>query len=271
MSESVPTPGLPPWVVLHVPHDAKDIPADVRSQFCVGDEELEAELLRMTDHLTHRLYADGLAGATVVRAPVSRLVVDAERFASDADEPMAARGMGVVYTATSDGKPLRRPIRADERQALLDRHYHPHHARLEAAVAAALDGHGRCLILDCHSFPNKALPYERADPAAIRPEICIGTDDFHTDAALAHAFRRAFEARGWTVATNTPFGGAIVPTAFYRKDQRVSSIMLEVNRRLYLDESDASPLPGFAWFAEQLRTACRAAIASWRIARDEGH
>jgi hypothetical protein len=39
--------------------------------------------------------------------PVSRLVVDPERFVDDATEPMAACGMGVIYTQTSQRMPLR--------------------------------------------------------------------------------------------------------------------------------------------------------------------
>ena len=39
--------------------------------------------------------------------PVSRLVVDPERFLYDAHEPMAARGMGAVYEQTADLRPLR--------------------------------------------------------------------------------------------------------------------------------------------------------------------
>jgi len=86
----------PPWVVLHVPHDSTAVPADVREQFLLDDVEMGRELVRMTDHHTRAIFADPRSDAAVVRSPVSRLVVDVERFPDDADEPMAARGMGVV-------------------------------------------------------------------------------------------------------------------------------------------------------------------------------
>jgi hypothetical protein len=48
-------------------------------------ELLEAlEVLRMTDHLTDELVATALSTAQRVRFPVSRLVLDPERFAMDA-------------------------------------------------------------------------------------------------------------------------------------------------------------------------------------------
>jgi N-formylglutamate deformylase len=52
---------------------------------------------------------------------VSRLVVDPERFTDDAREPMARKGMGVIYTRTASGEPLRRPPSDDERQRTCSR------------------------------------------------------------------------------------------------------------------------------------------------------
>lgn len=119
----------------------------------------------------------------MIRVSVSRLVVDVERFVDDADEPMAARGMGVIYTRTADGSPLRRDLSAQERQALLDRWYWPHHQRLEQAVDQTLAEHGRCLVIDSHSFPASPLPYE-PDQSPDRSEICLGSDEYHTPAEL---------------------------------------------------------------------------------------
>ena len=42
---------------------------------------------------------------------------------------------------------------------------------------------------------------------------------------------------GYTVAVNHPFSGALVPSQFHRRDKRVQSAMIEVNRSLYMDES----------------------------------
>ena len=253
---------LPPWVVLHIPHDSTDIPDQVRTQFLLSDSDLQLELQRMTDHSTHALFAEPQSDATVIRAPVSRLVVDVERFADDAQEPMAARGMGAVYEVTSHLAPLSRRLSSEERETLMRDWYHPHHGRLEAAVTSAVDRYNRCLVIDGHSFPSLALPYEFADPAATRPDICIGTDAFHTSGNLASAFAEAFQREGWSVSLNEPFAGALVPRSRYRQDPQVHAVMVEVNRRLYLHELDATPLPTFATVAERVRNCCVAAIAA---------
>jgi N-formylglutamate amidohydrolase len=169
----------------------------------------------------------------VLRAGISRLVVDVERFEEDAHEPMAARGMGAICSVTSSLKPLRRRLHAVEREALMQTCYRPHHACacVEAAVSAAIDLHERCLVTDCHSFPCVALPCELADPDDARPDIGIGSDDFHTSAEAAGAFVESFRREGWRVSLNEPFAGALVPQSRYRQDHRVHAIMVEINRR----------------------------------------
>lgn len=219
--------------VLHIPHVATAIPPDARAGILLEDASLAGELLRMTDWFTDELFE--LDGATRVVHPVSRLVVDPERFEDDALESMAARGMGVIYTRTSEGQPLREPPDAAARGQLIDAWYRPHHAALADAVDASLQRHGQALVLDCHSFASVPLPHE-PDQSSDRPAICIGTDPFHTPQWLAAAAMHAFEREGFSVALDMPFAGALVPTAHHRRDPRVLALMIEVNRGLYMDE-----------------------------------
>ena len=117
-------------------------------------------------------------------------------------------------------------------------------------------------MIDCHSFPSAALPYEMADPSKARPDICIGTDGLHTGERLAAAFSTAFQLEGWSVSLNDPFPGALVPASRYRKDRRVEAVMVEVNRRLYLREDDATPLPDFPETAGRIRRCCQIALST---------
>jgi len=205
----------------------------------------------MTDHYTNKLFdVPGLSGTRVV-FPVSRLVLDPERFADDAREPMAAKGMGVVYEKTADLEPLRKKPSSEERKALIDRYYHPHHQRLAWAVEQALPLFGCSLIIDCHSFPSVPLPYED-DQDPDQPEICIGTDSFHTPGRLAAEAAAIFEGAGFRVALNRPFSGTLVPMKYYRREPAVSSIMIELNRGLYMDEKAGVPLPQFEILRQRL-------------------
>ena len=223
-------------VLLHVPHSSQIIPADVRTRLLLSDADLQRELLLMTDQHTEALFACVLErGGVALVNRLSRLVVVPERFPDDEQEPMARVGMGVVYSRTHDGRPLRYEDRA-ERERLLDRYFHPYAAAATGAVDALLARFGRCLILDGHSFPSRPLPCEPSH-APDRPELCVGTDETHTPETLVGAIETACRACGTTTRRNSPFAGTYVPLAFLRRDRRVSSVMIEVRRDTYMDES----------------------------------
>ena len=68
------------------------------------------------------------------------------------------------------------------------------------------------------------------------PIFCIGTDDFHTPEELVERVEKELESYGYSTARDQPFSGTIVPMKHYRKDQRVQSLMIEINSWLYLRE-----------------------------------
>jgi N-formylglutamate deformylase len=224
-------------VIFHIPHASTHIPGQCRAALLLSDAQLDAELLAMTDHFTDVLFSEfcGEHDQCVV-APVSRLIVDMERFSDDEQESMAEKGMGVIYTRTAGGRELRQLPSPTERASLLERYYWPHHEALSRAVAAELDRSGRSLILDCHSFPSRPLPYE-FDQSPVRPDFCIGTDTFHTPALLIALLQQQLMDLGHSVAVNAPFAGTMVPAEYYQQEPAVISVMLEINRGLYMDES----------------------------------
>jgi N-formylglutamate amidohydrolase len=205
--------------------------------------------MAMTDWFTDELF--DLPGANRIVFPVSRLVVDPERFLDDSMEIMAERGMGAVYTCTSQGKELRPESNQESRLNLIDRFYVPHHGALTKAVDDLLDAEPWCLVLDCHSFPSRPLPYE-PDQGPDRPEICLGTDPFHTPPWLAEGALESFTDLGFSAVFNRPFAGALVPGRHFQSDARVLALMIEVNRSIYMDETSGRRLPSFGLLRTRL-------------------
>ncbi|MEV3869725.1 N-formylglutamate amidohydrolase [Streptomyces sp. NPDC049906] len=237
-------PGAPSSpVVLHVPHSSRAVPPDVRADLLLDDAELARELDRITDAHTARIAARAVAaGAT---APwrfvngLSRLVVDPERFPDEREE-MASVGMGAVYTRTTHRAALR--AEGFDPAPLLDRYFHPYAEAMRAAVADRLAATGRAVIIDVHSYPTAALPYELHGDGR-RPPVCLGTDAFHTPDALTALAGTAFAGFGGC-GLNSPFAGTYVPMAHYGRDARVSALMVEIRRDLYMTEPGGAPGPG---------------------------
>lgn len=229
-----------PRFIFHVPHASRVIPDAMRTSFVLDDKELDRELDLLTDHYTDDLFdLDGVEHVKIV-FPISRLCVDPERFCDDSQEPMAAKGMGVLYERTAGGNQLRSVPSEHQRRTHLAKYYVPHHAALEKAVQQALDVHGNAWIIDCHSYPNIPLPPD-LDQSRPRPDLCIGTDPYHTPAIAIDACMSFFRNANMSVALNRPYQGTIVPLSMYQQDRRVYSIMIEVNRRLCV-QSDPDDL-----------------------------
>ena len=164
---------VPPWYVVHVPHDSTVVSNDVRPQFPLSDERLHVELHRMTDW----------------------------------------------------------------------------HTFIKA------------LVIDVHSYPSAALPYE-ADSGARRPKVCIGPDSFHAPAGLSPEFLQTLDDTGTESATNTPYAGALVPMKHYRQHFRVAASMIGTRRDRYIDEATGELLPSAFEWAAVVRSALVAAAAN---------
>jgi N-formylglutamate deformylase len=229
--------------VFHIPHASTFIPEEYLKHFVLSPAELNEEILKMTDHYTDQLFElDGNTQKTL-KFPVSRLLVDPERFVSDSEEVMSKVGMGCIYEKTHNGEPLKDASKI--RDELINRYYKPHHETFTNMVDECIRLNSKCLIVDCHSFPKRPLPYE-LNQKPERAEICIGTDSFHTPQELTECFVSAFSDLGFSVSVDKPFSGAIVPMKFYQTEKRVQSIMIEIRRDLYMNEATGQKIENFS-------------------------
>ncbi|NLN88487.1 MAG: N-formylglutamate amidohydrolase [Syntrophomonadaceae bacterium] len=64
-------------------------------------------------------------------------------------------------------------------------------------------------------------------------------------------------AKHFSVAMNRPFAGTFVPSRYYRRDQRGSSIRIEVNRGLYMNEANGNKNDGFDRVKEMMQEVVR--------------
>lgn len=217
-------------MILHIPHSSINFPN--REGFLINEEELNNEVLKLTDWYTDELFET--KDSTVIKAEFSRIFCDTERFSDNEKEVMYRFGMGVLYEKSDNGSSIR-IVNEELRNKILDNYYWKHHNDFSKAVLSNLEELNKCLIVDCHSFPD--IPLKRdLDQSLNRPDFNIGTDSFHTPKLLIDESIKFFKNKGYSLGVDKPYSGSIVPMDFYQKDKRVSSIMLEINRKLYLGE-----------------------------------
>jgi N-formylglutamate amidohydrolase len=221
-------------LILHIPHSQVGIPASLKREFVVRHKKLSAHLAASTDHFTDELFDSNLPNTQALIFPISRLAVDPERFERDALEPMAKRGLGVLYERGHDGNVIRRLITGARREEILAAWYRLHHDWLTQSVDDALSRAPRALVVDCHTFPDVPFAMD-ADKEVPRPDVCIGTAGIHTPAWLVRAATKWCKSQGWSVRVDAPYSGSMVPLKHNGKDRRVLSIMIEINRARYME------------------------------------
>ena len=218
-------------LILHIPHSSTFIPD--KDGFVLNDELLINEIIKLTDWYTDDLFHS--EKDEMIVAEFSRIFCDPERFAEDEKEEMASVGMGVLYEKTDNGN-LMREVSPELRSNILTNYYWEHHQRLNEAVNEQLANYGKAIIIDCHSMSD--IPFIRdKDQKSKRTDFAIGKDIFHTNEELQQTTINFFTDRGIDVAINSPYSGTIVPMEHYQKNENVQSIMIEINRKLYLKEN----------------------------------
>lgn len=217
--------------IFHIPHSSSDIPD--RTGFI--EEKIVEEIDLLTDHSTDKIF--DLLNVDKLIFPHSRIFCDVERLDDDL-EPMYKFGRGFYYTKT-DGGDVLRISDENHKQIIYKKYYLPHHNQLRKMVEDKLNSIGFAIIVDCHSFSNTPFKTD-LDKENDRPDICIGVDDFHTPKDWLYEIKKSFENNGLVVKVNSPYSGTIIPIEYYKQNENVMSIMIEINKRVYMHNNKIS-------------------------------
>jgi N-formylglutamate amidohydrolase len=196
-------------LVLNIPH------ASVAGLgYAKWDDEvgLIREVRKWTDWYTDLIFVpDNKPGVKSITADYSRFVVDVERLE---DDPLDSTGQGIVYTQFNG---IKRTIDEEERLGMMA-YYYAYIKQLKGM----LNEHS--LLVDCHSFPSDMCDVD----------VCIGVNndwsrptDFVIDLVT-----EVFKQSGYSVMVNHPYSNAIAP----QTDFVYNSIMIEINKRIYMNE-----------------------------------
>ena len=262
--------GVASPVVVSVPHAGLHVPDELQGELDY-DERL---LMANADHAVDALYVGVTStGASLLRANVSRIVVDLNRAPSDIDalsvpehpSPLADARRGVIWrTAICGRNVLRHPLTLAEHARRIERWHAPYHTQLRALLEETRARHGYVILLDGHSMPGRPIVDGRPGPrhADIVPG-CLGGRSCAP--ALVRAASAHFEGRGYSVAVDDPYRGGFITRRYGQPASGCHALQLEVNRELYLDAITLAPKPrGVSRLRDDL-TAFVASLAEVRI------
>ena len=263
-------------LVLDSPHSGERYPPDF------DHAPPRVEVRRAEDTHVARLYACAPRhGATLIEALFPRAYIDPNRSLADIDPaliagtwpgPVAtsrktAQGIGLIWRVARNGEPMyARKLAVDEVQRRIDDCYLPYHAALAAELDAAHRAFGAVWHVNCHSMP--AIGDANADdPGRERADFVLGDRDGTTcAAAFTLAVADALRALGYDVAINEPYKGVEIVRRHGRPVEGRHSLQVEINRRLYMNESTLAPHAGYAALEGDLDRLVAAVAAFVRAA-----
>jgi N-formylglutamate deformylase len=235
----------PAPVLVEVPHAGTIVPDSVADELVAPMDAL----LRDADIFVDELYANTpQLGASLLCARLSRYVVDLNRAEDDFDsatvserDPTTALGAqprGVVWRATTDGRPLlSKPLSLTALRARLASYYTPYHTALRTQLDALRTQYGYAILLAGHSMPSRGRSLH-VDTGSRRADVVPGTRGRTTaDARVIDLVDAHFRAAGLTVRHDDPYKGGFSTTHYGRPDQQTHAIQIELNRALYVDET----------------------------------
>lgn len=217
------------------------------------------------------------AGATLLAATFPRAYIDVNRAVSDLDpalidgpwrEPLAPtdysrRGMGLIRRDALPNVPMYAaalPVAAV--RARIDRWYTPYRAQLAGLIDAMHATHGTVFHVNCHSMKSRGNAMN-VDAGAARPDLVISDRRGTTaEPGLTARIVGWFTVRGYRVQANDPYQGGDLVRTFGRPSRGISSVQIEINRALYMDEATTEPHAGFAPLQEDL-TAFAFVLTQW--------
>lgn len=219
-------------ILFHVPHSALKIPKQYWN-ICIKDQNyIERTNKFLSDYLTDKLIPNKCRKLVF---KYSRLFCDVEKFKDDSKEIMSKKGMGVIYTNDCDTT-IAIPNKK-YKSKVLKSYYDKHHNKLDKIVTNILKKYNKCIIIDFHSFADEMV--EKLFNISNTPDICLGIDNIYTDVKLINFTINHFNKYGYSVEINKPYSGTIIPNKYFnRKEKRLSSIMLEINKRIYLNDKN---------------------------------
>ncbi len=244
-------------LVFDSPHSGKDYPADFRPALPM------AELRRAEDMYIDELYAAApQAGACLLAAHFPRIYLDANRPATDIDPELLAEpwphdlapsiksrfGQGLIWRLSPEARPIYdRFLSVAECRARIDRCHVPYHAALHRILDQRHRRFGRVFHVNCHSMPATSGDTAPEGAGIARADVVLGDRDGTTAGAdFVAAVEDFFTGEGLSVKRNDPYKGVELVRLHGDPEQNRHSLQIELNRRLYMDETGFEKTVGFA-------------------------
>jgi N-formylglutamate deformylase len=259
-------------LLLDSPHSGFAFPADFGSRLS------EFDLREGEDCFVDRLYLPATErGVGLIAALAPRTYIDLNRHAGDIDLALieggrwpgehvpsgkARLGKALIWRTLDDGRAIYdRKLGVDEVRRRIDVYHRPYHGAVRDRIEATHARFGRSWHINCHSMNAVGGAQAEGGAGRARADFVVGDRDGTTcDAGFTELVRSVLAGMGHDVRVNDPYKGVELVRAYANPAEGRMSLQLEINKRLYMDESTRTPNAGFEPLQQQLATLVDAVL-----------
>jgi N-formylglutamate deformylase len=258
-------------VVLDVSRSGREYPPEFRSPI---------PFTTLHDNVSmyvEELWASAPAlGATLLFCSFPNTFIDVNRTTQDLDpaviegewpsplqpSEVALRGLGLIKTKSRYGEQLQeRKLSVAEIQERLSKYYDPYHRELGRLIDERHRRFGLVRQLSCHCMSATGAP-THADKGVQRADFCIG--DVHGASAsreFVDLIVGTLRSYGYSVTVNDPYYGYELNSRYGAPDKGIDSVMIEINKKLFMDTATFRRTAGFAKLKADLDRLLEVVIA----------
>lgn len=226
-------------IILHIPHASSNF------EFADKDELVpmwrnQAEPL--IDWYTDELFMPKICDERIIPIvfDTCRTLVDVERMC---DDPLEEKGLGITAYPLLQGGDVRNSQEEDIRymKKYLDHQYN---------LANLLVENHKSLLIDCHSFSSRPTILQPDVSKNQDVDICIGFNEDKTRPSdeILDLVKDHFRKKGYKVSFNIPFSNSKT----VETPAKYTSIMIEINKALYMDEDTLEKKESFNQIREAI-------------------
>lgn len=247
--EAAPVP-----VVYDVSRSGREYPPDYRSPVPFTDVHDNVSMY------VEELYAAApKSGATLLYCMVPNTYVDMNRHELDIDPDLLAepypvalqptvskRGLGLLKTVSRYGKPMHeKKFTVAEIEHRLATYHRPYQAELKRILDETKAKHGVAFQISCHCMSAIGAP-THPDKGQPRADFCIGDMEGTSASPEFRDFLvETLKNMGHSVTANFPYTGGELNRRYGDPKNGVESVMIEINKKLFMDIKTFLKTPGF--------------------------
>jgi N-formylglutamate deformylase len=199
-------------------------------------------------------------GATMLYALFPSFWIDANRHELDIDADLidgdwpvplqptvSKQGLGLLKLKSRYGEPVHeRKLTVAEVMERLNNYHRPYYRELAQNIGRLRSGFGFVYHLSCHCMSAVGAP-THLDAGQERADFCLGNmKGTSSSEEFIEFVAAAVRARGYSCTVNTPYSGGELNRRFGAPKEGVESIMVEINKKLFMDTKSFKKTDGFA-------------------------